>query len=153
SAKEQARAVVGGKPAGEAKTAADAKQTGAAVTTGSKMPAAAEQPTAGAIAAARKLVDEASAAKGKAELIGLKAIRVTEIGTRTFRGQRVPLMLERTFVAPDKVRFELFGSPRKAEPPELVSSSVVSGKVGWHRKRDPKSHKYVVTEATGDDLA
>jgi hypothetical protein len=129
------------------------KPSGAAAGSPRTPPAAArpaEPATAGAIAAARKLIDEAIAVKGKAKLAGLQALRITETGTRTFRGGRVEVTYVRTYATPDKMRLDQFAGSRT---PVLVRSVAVSGQGGWRRRGDAKTHGYVVEDLAGDELA
>jgi zinc protease len=106
-----------------------------------------------AAAAARKLIDEALAAKGgKARLAGLKAFRLTAVGSSTIQAQTVPIELARIFVLPDKMRIDATIRPPGA-PRDVVISIGVSGKTGWQRAPDPKSNDYVVTEIAGSGFA
>jgi zinc protease len=110
-------------------------------------------PDAKAVAAARKLIDEAIAAKGgKAKLAGLKALKLTAAGTTTIQGQTVPVEVSRAFVLPDKMRIDATIKPPRA-PRDIVVSVGVSGDTGWQRGPDPKTNDYVVSDITGPGLA
>lgn len=106
----------------------------------------------GAVAAARKLIDEAIAAKGgKAKLANLKAIRLTASGTTTIQGQSLPVDISRVFVFPDKMRIDATIKPPRA-PHDVVVSVGVTGQAGWQRGPDPKTGESVVVDITGDAL-
>jgi zinc protease len=105
------------------------------------------------IAAARKLVDEAIAAKGgKAKLAHLKSLKLTATGTTTIQGQSVPVEISRVFVLPDKMRIDATIKPPRA-PSDVVVSIGLSGETGWQRGPDPKTGEYVVGDITGAGLA
>jgi predicted Zn-dependent peptidase len=104
----------------------------------------------GAVAAARKLVDEAIAAKGgKAKLANLKAIRLIATGTTTIQGQTLPVDISRVFAFPDKMRIDATIKPPRA-PRDVVVSVGVIGPVGWQRGPDPKTGDTIVVDITGD---
>jgi len=106
-----------------------------------------------AVAAARKLIDDALAAKGgKAKLANLKAIRMTATGMTTIQGQSVPVEIARVLVLPDKMRIDATIKPPRA-PRDVVVSIGVSGETGWQRGPDPKTNEYVVADITGGGLA
>jgi predicted Zn-dependent peptidase len=106
-----------------------------------------------AVAAARKLIDEAIAAKGgKAKLAGLKALKLTATGTTTIQGQSVPVEITRVLVVPDKMRIDATFKPPGA-PRDIVVSIGVSGETGWQRGPDPKTNDYIVADITGSGLA
>jgi hypothetical protein len=109
-------------------------------------------PDAAAVAAARKLVDEALAAKGgKARLGSLKAIRMLATGTTTIQGQSVPVEIARVFVVPDKMRIDAtIKTPRATH--DLVVSVGVAGQTGWQRGPDQKTGEPVVVDIAGDAL-
>jgi zinc protease len=99
--------------------------------------------------AARKLLDDAIAAKGGAAKLGaLKALRVSAKGTTSIQGQSVPVEITRTLVLPDKLRIDA-----------LLMSQVkieigVDGLVGWQRapdRADPT--KSVVHDIPAAELA
>jgi len=106
-----------------------------------------------AVTAARKVIDEALAAKGgKAKLAGLKALKMTATGATTMQGQNVPVDIERVFVFPDKMRIDATIKPPRG-PASVVVSIGVSGEAGWQRGPDPKNGAYVVADITGSGLA
>ena len=81
---------------------------------------------ANSTAAAKKLIDEALVAKGKAKLQAMKAFKMIANGTTTINGQVVPVKIERLLVLPDKMRIDaLLASRFKL----LVS---VEGQKGWN---------------------
>lgn len=125
----------------------------APITAPPPQPAQPELPVdAAAVAAARKLIDEAIAAKGgKAKLAGLKALRLIASGTTTVQGQSVPVEIARVFVFPDKMRIDATIRPPGA-PRDVVVSVGVTGQAGWQRGPD-KAGETVVVDITGDALA
>jgi zinc protease len=81
--------------------------------------------------AARKLIDEAVAAKGGAQkLLALKSLRMAAKGTTAIQGQTVPVEITRTLVLPDKMKIDatLMGQVR--------IEIGVDGPVGWQRAPD-----------------
>jgi predicted Zn-dependent peptidase len=125
----------------------------APVTAPPPQPAQPELPVdAAAVAAAKKLIDEAIAAKGgKAKLAGLKALRLIASGTTTVQGQSVPVEIARVFVFPDKMRIDATIRPPGA-PRDVVVSVGATGQAGWQRGPD-KAGETVVVDITGDALA
>jgi len=106
-----------------------------------------------AAAAARKVVEEALAAKGgKGKLTSLKAFKLTATGTTTIQGQSAPVEISRVLVLPDQMRIDATIKPLNA-PREIVISVGVSGQTAWQRGPDPKGNGDVVTDITGSDLA
>jgi predicted Zn-dependent peptidase len=106
-----------------------------------------------AAAAARKVIDDALAAKGgKARLANLKALKLTATGTTTIQGQSGPVEIARVLVLPDQMRIDATIKPPRA-PGEIVISVGMSGQTAWQRGPDPKSTGYVVADITGSDLA
>jgi zinc protease len=102
-----------------------------------------------AVAAARKLVEDALAAKGgKARLAGLKAIKLVAVGTTTNQGESVPVEIARVFVPPDKMRIDATLKP----PHGVVVSIGAAGQTAWQRVPDPKTNDYVVVDITGSGL-
>ncbi len=91
-------------------------------------------PDAKAVEAARKLVDEALAAKGgKAKLAALKGFRIAAAGETAVGPQSVPVETERLLVLPDKMRIDA----TLMQKMKLVI--VVDGKTGWQLAPDPKT--------------
>jgi len=108
-------------------------------------------PDAKAVAAARKLVDEALAAKGgKAKLTSIKAIKLTATGTTTNQGQTAPIELSRVLVLPDKMRID--ATIQSPGGPRVVSVAMTDA-AAWQRIPDPRTNNYVVVDVTGDGLA
>ena len=87
-------------------------------------------------AAARKLVEEAVAAKGGAKLASVKSLRLAGKGTTTQQGQSIDVTIERTLVVPDKMRIDA-----KLQTPigEISVIVGVSGSTGWQLGPDPKA--------------
>ncbi|HEU4728840.1 MAG TPA: insulinase family protein [Kofleriaceae bacterium] len=110
-------------------------------------------PDPAAVTAARKLIDEAIAAKGgKARLAGIKALRLTAAGTTTIQGQSLPVKISRVFVLPDKMRIDATITPPRAQK-DVVISVGVNGKVGWQRGPDQKTGAETVVEISGEQLS
>jgi hypothetical protein len=104
-----------------------------------------------AIAAARKLIDEALVAKGgKPRLAGIKALRLVATGVSTFSGQPVPIEIARTVAVPDKMRID---ATLKLPPPQgdTVVSIVAAGTSGWQRAPDGRGG-YALVDITGPAL-
>jgi zinc protease len=100
-----------------------------------------------AAAAARRLVDEAIAAKGgKAKLAAIKAFKMTAAGETTMGPQTVKVETERTFVLPDKMRIDatLVGLGK------VVIG--VDGKKGWQQAPNPKTGKTMIVDIGAADL-
>ena len=85
-----------------------------------------------AIAATRKLIDEAIAAKGRrAKLAALKGIRWEATGATAVQQQTVPVKIERLFVVPDKIRIDAeLTIPNGGKVPVIVA---VDGSSGYSR--------------------
>jgi len=101
--------------------------------------------TAEQVAAARKLVEEALAAKGgKAKLEAVKAIRMVAKGQTAISGQSVPVQTERVFVLPDKIKIDalLMGSMRV-----VISASATSG---WQQAPDKTGKPRVLDLSAGE---
>jgi zinc protease len=104
-------------------------------------------------AAARKLIDEAIAAKGgKDRLTQLKAFKLVATGSTTVGTQSMPVEISRVFVVPDKMRIDASFKPPGAPQPRVVSVGL-SGASGWQRGPDPKTGKDTVAEIAGIGLA
>jgi hypothetical protein len=105
-----------------------------------------------AAATARKLVEEALAAKGgRAKLTALKAMRLKAVGTTTIQGQSLPVEITRVFVFPDKMRIDANLKPPRAQH-DVVISIGVAAQTGWQRGPDPKTNENVVVDITGAGL-
>jgi zinc protease len=103
-------------------------------------------------AAARKVVEEALAAKGgRAKLTGLKALKMMAAGTTTIQGTSVPVEISRVFVFPDKMRIDATLKPPRA-PKDVVISIGVVAQTGWQRGPDPKTNDYAISDITGAAL-
>lgn len=99
-------------------------------------------------AAAKKLIDEALAAKGgKAKLAGLKGFRLIATGTTAIRGQSVPVEIDRLFVLPDKMRID---ATLAAQVKVIVA---VSGKTGWQLAPDQTGQKIALSEFGPGEIA
>jgi zinc protease len=110
-------------------------------------------PDAAAVAAARKLIDEALAAKGgKARLAALKAFRLVATGTTTIQGQNLPVEIARVLVLPDKMRIDATIKPPGGAREVVVSVGGANQKA-WQRGPDPKTGSYAVIDITGDSLS
>jgi len=106
-----------------------------------------------ATAVAKKLVDDALAAKGgKDRLAGLKAFKLHATGTTTISGQGLPVEITRLFAMPDKMRIDATIKPPNA-PKDVLVSVGVNGKSGWQRGPDGKTGEYAVVDITGPALA
>lgn len=100
-----------------------------------------------AIAAARKLIDEALAAKGgKARLAAIKAFRMVAVGQTTIGAQTVPVETERVFVLPDKMRID-------ATLMKQVKVVIgINGNTGWQLAPDQATGKPKLVEIGAADL-
>ena len=100
-----------------------------------------------AIAAARKVIDEALVAKGgKAKLAAVKSFRMTAAGSTAIQGQTVDVETERTFVLPDKMRIDA----TLAHQIKVVIGVV--GKTGWQLAPNPKTGQPQVLDIKGADV-
>jgi predicted Zn-dependent peptidase len=100
-------------------------------------------------AAARKVVDEALAAKGgKARLAALKGFRMLASGTTTTpRGATVPVEIERVLVLPDKMRID-------ATLDGKVKVTIgVNGRTGWQLAPDQTGQGTALTEFAPAEIA
>ncbi|CAN5918744.1 hypothetical protein BH11MYX3_BH11MYX3_20520 [soil metagenome] len=100
-----------------------------------------------AVTAARKVIDDALAAKGgKAKLAAIKGLKMVATGSTTYGPQTMPVETERTFVLPDKIRIDatLMGKVK-------VVIGVI-GKTGWQVGPDPQTGKSVIAEIGGADV-
>jgi len=101
-----------------------------------------------AAAAARKVLDEAIAAKGgKAKLSALKAFKMVATGSTTIGPQTVPVEIERVYVMPDKMRIDATLMSR------VKVIVAVDGKRGWQLAPDPSGQKIQLTEIGAADMA
>lgn len=104
-------------------------------------------------AAAKKLIEDALAAKGgKARLAAIKGFKLSAVGTTVISGTALPVDITRVFIVPDKMRIDATLKPKGA-PADVLVSVAVSGKTGWQRGPDGQSGKYAVVDITGNALA
>jgi len=98
-------------------------------------------------AAAKKIVDEALAAKGgKAKLAAVKGFKMVAVGTTTIRGQTVPVEIERIYQLPDKMRIDA----TLAQRIKVVVS--VNGKTGWQLAPNKQGTAIELTDIGGTDI-
>ncbi|MBL9016757.1 MAG: insulinase family protein, partial [Myxococcales bacterium] len=110
-----------------------------------KAPAPVADPKA--IEAARKVIDEALAAKGgKAKLAAIKSLKMSATGTSQFGPQNIPVETERTFVLPDKIRIDATLMQRV----KIVIA--VTGNKGWQQAPDQKTGAPTVADFGGADV-
>lgn len=80
------------------------------------------------LAAARQLLTESVVAHGgKAKLSAVKSVKLHATGMTTIQGQTLPVEIERTFVAPDKLRIDA----TLAKQLKVIVG--VDGKTGWQQ--------------------
>ncbi len=81
--------------------------------------------------AARQLITDALAAKGgKAKIAALKSLRMTASGSTQIQGQKLPVDIERIYVAPDKMYID---ATLTMGGQGLRVTVGVDGKSGWQR--------------------
>lgn len=98
-------------------------------------------------AAARKLIDEALAAKGgKGKLAGIKGFKMVAKGTTSIQGQTVPVEIERLHVFPDKMRIDALLAGR------VRVIVAVDGKKGWQLAPDQTGAKMQLSEIGAADM-
>jgi predicted Zn-dependent peptidase/outer membrane lipoprotein-sorting protein len=98
--------------------------------------------------AAKKIVDEAIAAKGgKAKLAAIKGFKMVASGSTTIGGQTVPVEIERVLVLPDKMRID---ATLAARVKVIVA---VDGRKGWQLAPDQTGQKIQLTEIGAADFA
>ena len=101
-----------------------------------------------AVAAAKKLIDEAVVAKGgKAKLAAIHAMRLLANGATTIRNQSLPVQIDRVFVVPDKMRIDATLAGK------IKITVAVNGRTGWQQQPNPQTEKVELTEMTEQDLA
>ena len=103
-----------------------------------------------AIAAARKLIDDALVAKGgKAKLAALKGLKLVATGVSTFSGQPVPIEIARTLALPDKMRID--ATLKLPQPQGDTAVSIVAvATSGWRRVPDGRGG-YAVVDIAGPE--
>ena len=90
------------------------------------------------VATAKKLVEEAVAAKGGPKLVAIKALRMGGKGTTAQQGQTISVSIERTLVVPDRMRIDA----RLQTPIGEISVIVgVTGTAGWQLGPNPEDPK------------
>ncbi len=100
-----------------------------------------------ALAEARKVIDEALAAKGgKAKLAAVKGFRMVAVGETAAGSQTVPVETERLLVLPDKMRIDA------TLMKQMRILIVVNGKQGWQQAPDPKTGQTRLVDLGARDL-
>jgi hypothetical protein len=103
-----------------------------------------------ALTAAKKVIDDAIAAKGgKAKLAAIKAIKMVATGTTSNGPQSVPVETERTFVLPDKIRIDATLTLKQGKVKVIIG---VVGKSGWQIGPDPQTGAPVIGDIGGSDV-
>ncbi|HWO19134.1 MAG TPA: pitrilysin family protein [Kofleriaceae bacterium] len=99
--------------------------------------------------AARKVIDEALAAKGgKARLLAMKGFKMVATGTTSApRGGSVPVEIERLFVLPDKMRIDATLDGK------VKVTIAVNGRAGWQLAPDPTGQGQALTEFSPAEIA
>ncbi|HEY4183067.1 MAG TPA: insulinase family protein [Kofleriaceae bacterium] len=99
------------------------------------------------VVAAHKLVDAAIAAKGgKAKLASIKSFKMVAEGTTSFGPQTLPVVTERVFVLPDRMRID-------ATIQNAIKVIIaVNGKNGWQSAPDPQTRKTMTEDLHAEDL-
>jgi len=98
------------------------------------------------LAAAKKVVADALAAKGGKKVGGYKTMRTTASGTTTIQGQSLPVDIEREVVMPDKMRIDA----TIAKQMKVIVA--IDGKTGWEVAPD-KTGKPALVDLAGNDMA
>jgi len=98
------------------------------------------------LAAAKKVVADALAAKGGKKVGGYKTMRTTASGTTTIQGQSLPVDIEREVVMPDKMRIDA----TIAKQMKVIVA--IDGKTGWEVAPD-KTGKPSLVDLAGNDMA
>jgi zinc protease len=88
-------------------------------------------------AAAKKLLDEALAVKGK-KITKLKSLKMSAEGEMVQGGQTLPITIERVYVAPDKMRVDLTISLSKDL--QIPISYALDGEKGWSKSPDQQGN-------------
>ncbi|MBA3500845.1 MAG: insulinase family protein [Myxococcota bacterium] len=100
------------------------------------------------VEAAKKVIDEAVAAKGgKAKLAAIKGFKMVATGTTTIGGQTVPVEIERVLIIPDKMRID---ATLAARVKVIVA---VDGRKGWQLAPDQSGQKITLTDIGAADFA
>lgn len=120
-------------------------------------PAQQETPVdAKALAAVKKLVDDAVTAKGgRAKLAAIKSITWTAKGTTAIQGQSIPVEISRVFAMPDKIRIDatllLTGDGGATQKVPVIVA--VDGQTGWQIGPDRQTGKPTLAELSAQDIA
>jgi zinc protease len=93
------------------------------------------------LAAAKKLLGEALAAKGGPKVTGMKSFRWRATGSTTIGGQTIPVEVERVFELPDRMRIDATLSAQGKQVKVIVA---VDGKTGWNQQVDDSGKSQVV---------
>ncbi|HEY6034402.1 MAG TPA: pitrilysin family protein [Kofleriaceae bacterium] len=99
-----------------------------------------------AVAAAKKVVADALAAKGGKKVGAYKTMRTTASGTTTIQGQSLPVDIDRQVVMPDKMRIDA----TIAKQMKVIVA--VDGKTGWEIAPG-KGGKPALVDLAGNDMA
>ncbi len=95
-------------------------------------------------ATAKKIIEEAIAAKGgRTKLQAITSLKMTATGTTTIQGKTIPVVIDREFVTPDKLRIDATLTLPDGKVNVLVG---VDGKGGWQRAPDQKTHTIAVVD-------
>ena len=114
------------------------------ITKVSEAPAAPTDPKL--LAASRQILTEALVAHGgRAKLAAVKSVHLTATGTTTIQGQTLPVEIERTYVAPDKLRIDA----TLAKQLKVIVG--VDGKTGW-QQAPGQDGKTQIVEFKGADV-
>jgi len=100
-----------------------------------------------ALAAARKVIDEALVAKGgKAKLAAIKGFKMLAVGTTPIGPQNVQVETERLFLIPDKMRIDA----TLAQRIKVVIG--ITGKAGWQMAPNQQTGKIEVNDISAADI-
>lgn len=100
-----------------------------------------------ALAAARRIIADALAAKGGiAKLANVKSVRIVATGTTTIQGQSLPVEIERIYAVPSKMRIDA----TVAKQAKVVIA--IDGKTGWQSAPDRKTGKPALVDLAGDEM-
>ena len=100
-----------------------------------------------ALAASRKVIDEALAAKGgKAKIAAIKSFRMVAVGTTPIGPQNVQVETERLFLIPDKMRIDA----TLAQRVKVVIG--INGKTGWQQAPNQQTGKIEIHDISAVDI-
>lgn len=118
------------------------------VTPDVKQPEAPVDPKA--VVAARKVIDEALAAKGgKARLAAVKAFRLVQTGKAPINGQMMAVTADRVVIVPDQLRIE---ATIKAPQGDLKITYVIDAKGGWSQLPTGQVRDMTAADKTNADF-